>query len=259
MFSRKADKLIRDPDTMRGAYENIITEKRNSLQQYMNVVADKIALNDNRLSRITALTEDVSKLERVMAGALARAKKRQETLIAEGKSADEISHDEEMILLRAAYADASSTSDVKKERIKDIENEIKTAKLDIDRHRRDLQKLQKEITSLNEEKIDAIADIQSAEHDIRVNNTNIDIINDKTEEELESLRAARSNAKGRATIAREMAGNQYDTLEEELASIGEVSQGAIEFDKLLAGDTIIAKNNKEEVLEELELDLGKTS
>lgn len=255
IFIRKTDKLIRDADTMRGGYEEVIYEKRKSMQHYITAVAEMAALNEGRLSRVSSLTEDVSRLEKVMAGALSRAKKRQEELAKQGKISEEILHDEEMVKLRAAYSDAKSTCDSKKEQITSIENEISTSKSNIEKHKIELQRIQKDIENLSQEKIDAIADVKASEFNESIANTLSGINNDKTDEKLAVLRAARNNAKAKAAIAREMAGTDYGSLEEELASLGEISEGAAEFDKLLAADTVAPEKNKEIVEEELELDL----
>lgn len=239
---------------MKGAYQDVIDEKKSRIQQYMTAVGEMSAQNERRLSKITRLNEEVVHLEKVMAGALAKAKKHQADLTSAGKTPDEIAHDEMMIKLKGAYADAKSTCDSKKEQIAGLEEEIRENKKRIGSHEIQLQTMQREIQKLKDEKSEAVADVKAAQFEQSIADTLSGISEDKTDETLEMLRGVRDNAKGKAAVARTVAGNDASAFDNELASFGADSAGANEFDALLAGDMPATVETDDAA--EVEMDLG---
>lgn len=228
IFGRKTEKLMRDADTIKGAYSDVIKEKTNRINQYMSAVGEMIAQNQRRVSRIEKLSSEVERLERVKAGALAKAK----SMMEQGKTAE----DAEVVKLKAAYADASSTLDEKKESIAELEQEIENTKDGINSHRVQLQTMQREIAKLKTESSEAVADVKAAEAEQSIANTIAGISDDTTDETLEMLRNARDNAKGKAEVARQVAGTDAMALEAELEAFGASSAGADEFDALLGSN-----------------------
>ena len=251
IFGRKTEKLMQDADTMKGAYQDVIDEKKGRIQEYMKAVGEMSAQNERRVSRVKKLTEEIQHLEKVKAGALGKAQQHQADLQSQGKTADEISHDEMMLKLRAAFADASSTLTSKQEQIAQIEGEIADAKKRIGSHKVQLQTMQREIAKLKEESSEAVADVKSAQFEKSIADTLAGISEDSTDQTLEMLRSTRDNARGQAAIAREVAGNDAGALENELAAFGADSAGASEFDQLLGGGSAAPA-----VEADVELDLG---
>lgn len=258
VFGRKTEKLMQDADSIKGAYMEVIDEKKNRVQQYMTAVGEMSAQNEGRMARVKKLTEDVERLEKVKAGALAKAKQHRESLVASGMSEEDMQHDEMLLKLRAAYADASSTLESKKEQIENEEKEIQSATKRINSHKIQLQQLQREIGKLKQEKSEAVADVKAAQFDKSIADTLTGISDDKTDETLEMLRTARANARGQASIAREVAGNDSEALENELAAFGTESIGASEFDSLISGNQKNSHTSSSDVDAslEVEIDLG---
>lgn len=257
VFGRKTETLMKDSDAMRGAYADVINEKTGRINQYMKAVGEMAAQNEGRLGNIKRLTEQVSHLEKVKGGALAKAKQVQAQLTDAGKSAEEIAADVDMLKYRAAYADAASTLTSKQEQITEIETEIAAAKTRIGSHKVQLQTMQREIKKLKSESSEAVADVKAAQFEKSIADTISGISADETDNTLEMLRGVRANARGEATIAREVAGNDAGALENELAAFGESSEDANEFDALMSGETI--KTGTIEDKSEVEMDLGSKS
>lgn len=256
VFGRKTEDLMKDSDAMRGAYTDIIDEKKGRINEYMKAVGEMSAQNEGRVGQIKRLSEQVSHLEKVKGGALAKAKQVQAELTAAGKSAEEIAQDGNMLKYRAAYADASSTLTSKQEQITQIETEIAAAKTRIDGHKVQLQTMQREIKKLKSESSEAVADVKAAQFEKSIADTISGISADSTDQTLEMLRGVRNNARGEAAIAREVAGNDAGALENELAAYGSSSQDASDFDALMSGETI--KTGTIEDTSEVEMDLGST-
>jgi len=254
VFGRKTESLMKDSDAMRGAYADVIDEKTGRINQYMKAVGEMAAQNEGRLGNIKRLTDQISHLEKVKGGALAKAKQVQAELTAAGKSAEEIAQDGNMLKYRAAYADASSTLTSKQEQVAQIETEIAAAKTRIDGHKVQLQTMQREIKKLKSESSEAVADVKAAQFEKSIADTISGISEDSTDQTLEMLRGVRDNARGEATIAREVAGNNADALENELANFGASSEEANEFDALMNGDSFETKTIEDK--SEVEMDLS---
>ena len=78
--------LDTNPHVVRAKYDAIITEKVSRIHTYKQAVAGLIAQQENKMAKVKALTEEVGNLERLKAGALAKAKQTVERLKAAGKS-----------------------------------------------------------------------------------------------------------------------------------------------------------------------------
>ena len=85
--------LDTNPHVVRAKYDEVVRDKTGRIQQYKQAVAGLIAQQENKIAKIKTLTGEVEKLERLKAGALAKAKQRVQQLQGEGKGKDLIQQD----------------------------------------------------------------------------------------------------------------------------------------------------------------------
>ena len=109
--------LDTNPHVVRAKYDAIIREKVARIQTYKQAVAGLIAQQENKMAAVKNLSEETGNLERLKAGALAKAKQTVEKLKATGKSEEEIKTNEDYKRCLAAYNDFSSTLAEKQARI----------------------------------------------------------------------------------------------------------------------------------------------
>ena len=116
--------LDTNPYVMRAKYDEILREKTSRIQQYKQAVAGLIAQQENKIQKVTTLTEEVRRLENLKSGALAKAKQKVEALQKAGKTTEEIQRDEDYLRCQAAFKDFSSTLAEKQARIEELEADI---------------------------------------------------------------------------------------------------------------------------------------
>src|SRR6266545_4369620 len=103
---RKA--LDQSPHVVRAKYDTIIRDKVNQIQTYKQAVAGLIAQQENKMAKVKTLSEETGNLERLKAGALAKAKQVVDQLTRAGRTKEEIQANEDYKKCLAAYNDFSS-------------------------------------------------------------------------------------------------------------------------------------------------------
>mgnify|MGYP002624423024 CR=1 FL=1 len=116
--------IRKKPHVIQATYDNIVREKTQRISQYKDAVAALIAQEEKKRSRVAQLTEEVTRLEQLKAGAAAKAKSVVDKLKASGASMDQIKQNEDYMKCLAAYNDFSSTLEEKEAHIAELEKDI---------------------------------------------------------------------------------------------------------------------------------------
>lgn len=225
--------LDTNPHVIRAKYDEIVREKISRIQQYKQAVAGLIAQEEAKTAKVKQLSEEVANLERLKAGALAKAKQTVAKLQSAGKSKEAIHADENYKKCLAAYNDFSSTLTEKQERIEELENNVADYKKTIGEHKVQLQQLLREVEKVRSEAADTVAEVISAKQEKEIADTIAGIAEDGTAEELQSLRKMRQEVKAEARIAKEMAGADTKAQENEFLEYARTSESTSEFDSLI--------------------------
>lgn len=225
--------LDANPHVIRAKYDEIVREKISRIQQYKQAVAGLIAQEESKTTKVKQLSEEVANLERLKAGALAKAKQTVAKLQSSGKSKEAIHADENYKKCLAAYNDFSSTLAEKQERIEELESNVADYKKTIGEHKVQLQQLLREVEKVRSEAADTVAEVISAKQEKEIADTIAGIAEDGTAEELQSLRKMRQEVKAEARIAKEMAGADTKAQENEFLEYARTSESASEFDSLI--------------------------
>jgi len=225
-----ADALSANPTVISANYDRIIQEKKNRLNQYKDAISAMIAQEEGKKAKLTALTEEIQKLEKLKAGAAARAKQ-----LVDKYNGDVVAvkNDPEYAKCQAAFKDFSSTLAEKQQRANEIDEDLKQLIKNVTGHKNQIQSLMRELEKIKEEKHDAVADILSATEEKQIADMVNGISNDKSSEELQRLRDMRQKASANARVSRELAGMDAQRAESEFLEYAQKSAADDEFDALI--------------------------
>ena len=246
--------LDTNPHVVRAKYDEIIREKISRIQQYKQAVAGLIAQQENKMAKVKSLTEDIKKLERLKAGALAKAKQSVAELKKAGKSQAEIQGNADYMKCQSAYSDFTSTLTEKQDRIAELETDITDYGKRIDEHKVQLQHLLRDIENIKVEAADAVADVITAKQEKDISDALSGIAEDGTAEELQRMRQLRQELKAEAKISKELSGIESQAQEAEFLEYARSSSADSEFGSLvgLAAETDAAAADTEEKPREAE-------
>ena len=240
--------LDTNPHVIKAKYDAIVEDKIERIHQYKQAVAGLIAQEEKKLSKIKQLTSEVENLERLKAGALAKAKQTVEQLKATGISEEAIHDDENYKKCLTAYKDFNSTLSEKQERISELEADIEGYKNNISDHKIQLQQLLRDVEKVKAEAADTVADVITAKQEKELAETFAGIAKDGTAEELQNLREMRQELKAEAKITKELAGTDTKSQEAEFLEYARQSESTSEFDALigLASEASASKETNKE-------------
>ena len=225
--------LDTNPHVIKAKYDAIVEDKIERIHQYKQAVAGLIAQEEKKLSKIKQLTTEVENLERLKAGALAKAKQTVEQLKVTGVSEEAIHDDENYKKCLTAYKDFNSTLSEKQERISELEADIEGYKNNISDHKIQLQQLLRDVEKVKAEAADTVADVITAKQEKELAETFAGIAKDGTAEELQNLREMRQELKAEAKITKELAGTDTKSQEAEFLEYARQSESTSEFDALI--------------------------
>jgi hypothetical protein len=225
--------LDTNPHVVRAKYDAIIKDRVERIQMYKQAVAGLIAQQETKMEAVKRLTEETQNLERLKAGALAKAKQTVERLRAAGKTEEEVKSDEDYKRCLAAYNDFSATLAEKQDHITENERDIEGYRKTIGDHKVQLQQLLRDVEKIKAEAHDAVADIITAKQEKEISDMLTGIAKDGTAQELQNLRQLRQEVKAEARVSKELAGTDTKAQEAEFLQYARSSQSNSEFDSLI--------------------------
>ena len=230
-----ADRMMENPEAVRGAYEDIINDKKGNIQRYKAAIGQLIALVEQKRSTVKSLTDEVERLEELKSGAIAKAQQTAAQLQGDGLSQEEIKVHGEYTRCVTAYQDFNSNLVEKTGRITELENEIEGAQADIESHKLQITSLHRDLDKIKSEQSEAVADLITAREQEEIADMLSGISMDGTSAELTRMREIREKAKARSTVAQELAGTDSKSEEEEFLTAARSSATNDEFDALIFG------------------------
>ena len=240
--------LDTNPQVVRAKFDDIVREKTRSIHTYKQALSSLVAQREMKVGKISNLTDEVERLERLKSGALAKAKQTVEKMQAEGKSMEEIKTNEDYLKCLSAFNDFSSTLEEKQARITELESDIADYGKRVSEHKIQLQDLLRDVDKLRAEAADTIADLVTSNEEKEIAETIAGIARDGTAEELQRLRQLRQEVKAEASVTKELAGTSTKTQEAEFLEYARKTSASSEFDQLigLAQSTEAAASSKEQ-------------
>ena len=230
-----ADRMMENPEAVRGAYEDIISDKKGNIQNYKQAIGQLIALVEQKRTSVKTLTDEVSNLEELKAGAIAKAQQTAADLQKEGMTPEEVKQHAEYTRCVTAYQEFNTNLEEKEARITELEGEIENAQADIDSHKVQITSLHRDLDKIKDEQSEAVADLITAREQEEIADMLSGISMDGTSAELSRMREIRQKAKGRSKVAQELAGTDSKSEEQEFLDAARASSTSDEFDALIFG------------------------
>ncbi len=230
-----ADRMMENPEAVRGAYEDIIRDKKGNIQRYKQAIGQLIAIVEQKKSTVQSLTDEVDRLEELKSGAIAKAQQTATALQGEGLAQEEIKSHPEYTRCVTAYQDFNSNLTEKNGRITELENEIEGAQADIESHKLQITSLHRDLDKIKSEQSEAVADLITAREQEEIADMLSGISMDGTSAELTRMREIREKAKARSKVSQELAGTDSRSDEEEFLTAARSSATNDEFDALIFG------------------------
>ena len=231
----QADRLMENPEAVRGAYEDIIKDKQGNIQRYKQAIGQLIALVEQKKGSLKGLTDDIERLEKMKAGAIAKAKSTAADLQQAGTPDEEIKQHPDYVRCVTSYNDFHSTLEEKNARIDELEQDIERAQADIESHKLQITGLHRDLDKIKTEQSEAVADLITAREQEDIADMLSGISMDGTSAELSRMREIREKAKGRSVVAQELAGTDSRAEEEEFLTAARTTSASDEFDSLIFG------------------------
>ncbi len=230
-----ADRMMENPEAVRGAYEDIIRDKKGNIQRYKQAIGQLIAIVEQKKSTVQSLTDEVDRLEELKSGAIAKAQQTATALQGEGLAQEEIKSHPEYTRCVTAYQDFNSNLTEKNGRITELENEIEGAQADIESRKLQITSLHRDLDKIKSEQSEAVADLITAREQEEIADMLSGISMDGTSAELTRMREIREKAKARSKVSQELAGTDSRSDEEEFLTAARSSATNDEFDALIFG------------------------
>ncbi len=230
-----ADRMMENPEAVRGAYEDIIKDKKGNIQRYKQAIGQLIALVEQKRTAVKNLTDEVERLEELKSGAIAKAQQTAADLQGQGLAQEEIKVHAEYTRCVTAYQDFNSNLQEKTGRITELEGEIEGAQADIESHKLQITNLHRDLDKIKSEQSEAVADLITAREQEEIADMLSGISMDGTSAELTRMREIREKAKGRSKVAQELAGTDSKNEEQEFLAAARSSSTSDEFDALIFG------------------------
>ncbi|MEZ6087316.1 MAG: hypothetical protein R3C05_04665 [Pirellulaceae bacterium] len=229
-INKASETLRMNPGVMSANYDRIISEKRGRINQYKDAIASMIAQEESKKQKLTVVTADIERLEKLKEGAAAKARK-----IAQqhGNDPAATKADPEYQRCQAAFKDFSSTLAEKQQRAEELEADLQELVNNINGHKINIQNQMRDLERLAEEKHDAVATVLSATEEKQIADMMTGLAEDRTSEELRELRELRNKAGAAARMSREMAGLDTKRAEDEFMEFAAASEANDEFDQLI--------------------------
>ena len=225
--------LDQNPHVVRAKYDAIVRDKVGQIHIYKQAVAGLIAQQENKMAKVKSLSEEVANLERLKAGALAKAKQTVEALTKAGQAKEEVQTNEDYKKCLAAFNDFSSTLKEKQEHITELEKDIAGYSKNIGDHKVQLQQLLRDVEKIKAESSDAVADVITSKQERDLADMLSGIAQDGSAEELQRMRQMRQELKAEARISKEMAGTDTKAQEAEFLDYARKTAASSEFDALV--------------------------
>lgn len=229
-INKASETLRMNPGVVSANYDRIIDEKRSRINQYKDAIAAMIAQEESKKQKLETLTADIQQLEKLKAGAAAKARQVAER---HAGNAEATRNDAEYQKCQTAFADFNNTLSEKQARASEIEGDIEGLMENVNRHKLQIQSQMRELEKLGEEKHDAVASILSAKEEQQIADLMTGLSEDKTSEELRELRELRNKASAKARVSRELAGLDTKQAEAEFMDYATTTEANNEFDALI--------------------------
>lgn len=201
-----SERVEQDPRAIKLDYEDVIKQKATAAEQLKNALGGLIGQQEMIIGQHKEVLSTIAGLERERDGFYALMEERRDALRGKGTADEQITQDAEMARYIAAYNDASSTLEAKKQHAEDLKSQIDGLQTSIDNTVIQGQQLAREVQRLQAEKHEAVASMVVNQNLDRINSALAGIATNGADDRLAGLRQRVAEMRGRAAAAERIAG-----------------------------------------------------
>ena len=231
----KTKGLDEDPHVVRARYDELISQKRQSILQVRNAVAGVIRNVERKRNELQSTNQEIAQKTRLMSGAKAMAAK-----LAKGKGREAAQQDMEFVKCMKAFQDFKSSLELLEQRKEGLELDIAQTEKDAKGYEVQLQSAHRELQGLVDERERSVADVAMARETRAAGEVLAGIANDGTADDLRRLRETVAQAKAEAQVTSRMAGTDTARQEAEFVEMA----GGLEAENEFLNDIFGAETEK---------------
>ncbi len=154
--NKQVERLMENPEAVRGLYEDVIRYKLSRIQRYKLGIGRLIPFVEQKKNLLNELTNEIALLEKQKADAIAKSESTAAELQKAGMSEEEIEQHPDSIDLALAE---------KKVRVAKVEHELERLQNDIEDHKLQLASLHRDLERFKKEQAEAVAELIQEEND----------------------------------------------------------------------------------------------
>lgn len=210
---RLTDKMVTgSPEAIRSQFRKTKEDWNRDYQEMRNAIAELINIRDIKVEETKKLEREAEELQQKMAGAIELYK----------KNPDE--------RYKAAYGQLAERFEANEQQSKTLSAQIDEQHKAIEHYKVRLTELQNQISALNKEEAETVADIISSQKIKELNDRLTGLSVDSGSKNLEAVRNARQRSQAIAKLSTELSGTDKGDLDAELKRAGSTSKFAAAFD-----------------------------
>lgn len=210
-------------------YDDIEAEQKTDINQLTDAVAGLLDITRQKEERLTSLGNQIKDKQQKQVGARAKAEKRKQELLGQGKTVDQIKADATMQKCLDYFNSFSSDLKILENEASTLEKEIEGHHAKLAKYETRLQQAHKELQNIKTERHETVADIKLSQQEQKVNEAMLGISESKTGERRQRMQDLRRQNRAKADIQSRMAGIATEDAEQEFLEFAAQDEASSEF------------------------------
>lgn len=210
-----------DPHVIGEKYNRIIDEKKARYKTITRAVSRLMTSLDKKERQLSEYRDQAENKEKILKGAKIAGQRLSRELKSEGIDIEAIKNNEKIKDYAARSADARSSLTLLEGDIKNTGNEIEEDAQELVRFERDIKQMQRDFSSLLQERDRAMARVSSARERKELYQMKTGISDDQTSELLREVRDSVSNVENLTKLAAKTTGYESKQDEEDLIALAQ--------------------------------------
>ena len=240
-FDKLTATLRTKESVIRATYDGIANAQTARIQQTKTAVAGLMRFKATKEIRMKTVSEDIDRLQKLIAGAAAKAKQRVAQLQAGGMTTiEQFRTDAEYVRCQKAFTDFQGTLTDRRKEAESLEHELSTMDSSIGENKNMLEGMLRELDKIKQEGEETVADAAIAKQKKEISDLMTGISVDTTSKERQSMQEMRQKLKAEADISQQLAGIDHNKAEADFMQYAAASEANTEFEQLLGLATATA-------------------
>ncbi len=232
-FSSKTQSLQANKHVMAATYDKSIKKTKEREKTVMEQVAEMTVLRDTRVEEVLEQEKKLAIIQRNTNGAKIAMQERVNELRAQGVSREKIEQDGEFLKRQTAYVDGKKDLTATEAKIKEKKENLALREKQLVAYQKELIDMRGGSQSLEEEKVEAIADVTIAASEEAIEKSLSGLSEDTVDKDLEGVRKARKLANAKTSLSSTLRGSEKASTQGAYADYADQAEARQELDDLI--------------------------